>query len=158
METSCICGSYSDQVTTVHVNLLSDFLRYMICLSNLVSCVPYTYCRFSALCSRCVYLFPLRNWSDSPVQSYSTLCGQHQAIVALALKTRTKNKSVLVSIRGKNKVWPLPWTGVIVKCSLLISNVPEQVQTFVLLWLKDLLYFTLFWFKYLKQVLKLIKF
>lgn len=40
------------------------------------------------LCSRCVYLFPLRNCSDSPVQSYSALCGQNQAVVALALKTR----------------------------------------------------------------------
>lgn len=49
-----------------------------------------------------VYLFSLRNWIDSPVQSHSTLCGQHQAIVALALQT--ENKLVLVSITGRYTV------------------------------------------------------
>lgn len=62
-----MCGLHSDQITT------------------------------GVSCSRCVYLFALRNWSDSPVQSYSTLCGQNQGIVALALKTRMR-KQVTINI------------------------------------------------------------
>lgn len=56
------------------------------------SFLPYNTERMlTAACSRNVYLFPLRNRSDDPVQSHSALCRQHQAVVALALKTRGKH-------------------------------------------------------------------
>lgn len=45
----------------------------------------------------CVYLFPLRNCSDHPIQSHRALCGQHQGIVALTLKTKTTTVRLISS-------------------------------------------------------------
>lgn len=39
---------------------------------------------------RYVYLLSLRNSSDDPVNGHRALCGQHQAVVALALRRRAE--------------------------------------------------------------------
>lgn len=57
----------------------------------------YKQTRFSSVTCWCVYLFTLRDWSDCPIQSHCTLCGQHQGIVALTLKTKTTGQTLIIT-------------------------------------------------------------